>query len=444
MTTAKIDSFQAFAKLFTEHYPVKKPNMMLITTMKSRTSPAIGMFSRGALALCASLLLVACGHEDSTSQAASVAAVAAVTRNNLENTLEIASEFEPYQQVDIHAKVPGYVKAIYVDIGDYVKEGQVLAVLEIPEIEQDLARARAGKHQAQKQLQLARSNINRAAAIAHQAEITYRRMASVNEVSPNLVAQQEIDVAQAQAAATAAELSSRQAAAAAALDALAEAAANEERVNTMVDYAKIKAPFTGVITKRYADTGSMIPQSIQSSQQIPIVMLTQVDPLRLVFPVPESLVPLVKIDTPLEVTVPALHETLHAKIWRFTGKAEDATRTMETQFLIPNSQFQFKPGMLASVRFILARREQVLTIPVEAVDSAGGSPSVLVVAPDNRVEERKITLGIKSSTQYEVISGLADNEQVIIARRAQFKPGQTVQPRVVSFDGASPTQEEAK
>ena len=419
---------------------------MPATTEKRCPGTAAPRFS--LLAICASLLLLACSnHEDGKSatakQVVSVAAVAPVTRVNLENTLDIASQFMPYQQVDIHAKVAGYVKVIYVDIGDYVKEGQILAVLEIPEIEQDLKRARAGKRQAQEQLRLAQSNIRHAEAIARQADITYRRMASVNETSPNLVAQQEIDVAQAQAAATAAELSSRQAAAAAAQESLAEAAANEERVTTMVDYAKIKAPFTGVITKRYADTGAMIPQSTQSSQQIPIVMLTQVDPLRLVFPVPESLLPLVKIYTPLEITVPALHMTIHAKIWRFTGKAEDTTRTMETQFLIPNPQFQFKPGMLASVKFILASREQTLTIPVEAVDDASDTPSVLVVGAGNKVEERKVKLGIKSSTRYEVMSGLADNEQVIVARRAQFQPGQIVKPKIVSFDSASTTQKKA-
>jgi RND family efflux transporter MFP subunit len=358
-----------------------------------------------------------------------------VVRTDLLSTLNIASEFEPYQQVDVHAKVAGYVKRIDVDIGDAVKEGQILAILEVPELEQDLARAHAAVLRARERIRLVRSNIRRAEAIAHQAELTYKRMYSVNQTTPNLVAQQEIDLAQSQADATAAELSSRQAAALVAEQELAEAQAEELKARTLAGYATIRAPFTGIVTKRYADTGAMVPQGIQSSQQaMPVVRITQVDPLRLSFPVPESMVSLVHADAPVTVRVPSLNRTFDGKIWRFTGKTTDITRTMETQLLIPNPRFELKPGMLASVEFVLARRDQVLAIPVEAVDEDGKEPTVLVVGPDGKVEDRKLKLGIKSPDRYEVISGLAENEKVIVAGRSRFIPGQSVQTRTVSFD----------
>ncbi|QXP91019.1 efflux RND transporter periplasmic adaptor subunit [Methylococcus capsulatus] len=364
-----------------------------------------------------------------------VAAVTPVVRTDLVSTLNIASEFEPYQQVDVHAKVAGYVKRIDVDIGDAVKEGQVLAVLEVPELEEDLARAHAAVLRARERIRLVSSNIRRAEAIARQAALTYQRMYSVNQTTPNLVAQQEVDLAQSQADATAAELSSRQAAALVAEQELAEAQAEELKARTLADYATIRAPFAGIVTKRYADTGAMVPQGIQSSQQaMPVVRITQVDPLRLSFPVPESLVPLVHPDTPVTVHVPSLNRTFEGKIWRFTGKASDVTRTMETQLLVPNPRFELKPGMLASVEFVLARRDRSLAIPVEAVDEDGKESTVLVVGPDGKVEERKPKLGIRSPDRYEVISGLEENELVIVAGRSAFLPGQTVQTRTVSFD----------
>ncbi|QJD30357.1 efflux RND transporter periplasmic adaptor subunit [Methylococcus geothermalis] len=377
-------------------------------------------------------------HGDSNENTAttkSVAAVAPVVRADLISTRNIASEFEPYQQVDVHAKVAGYVKRIDVDIGDAVKEGQVLAVLEVPELEEDLARAHAAVLRARERIRLVRSNIHRAEAIAYQAELTYKRMYSVNQTTPNLVAQQEIDIARSQADATAAELSSRKAAALVAEQELAEAQAEELKAQALADYATIRAPFTGIVTKRYADTGAMVPQGIQSSQQaMPVVRITQVDPLRLSFPVPESMVSLVHTDAPVTVHVPSLNRTFDGKIWRFTGKTTDITRTMETQLLIPNPRFELKPGMLASVEFVLARRDQVLAIPVEAVDEDGKEPTVLVVGPDGKVEDRKLKLGIKSPNRYEVISGLAENEKVIVAGHSRFVPGQIVQTKTVSFD----------
>lgn len=364
-----------------------------------------------------------------------MAAVAPVVRANLVSTLSIASEFEPYQQVDVHAKVAGYVKRIDVDIGDAVEEGQVLAILEVPELEEDLARAHAAVLRARERLRLVRSNIRRAEAIAHQAALTYERMYSVNQITPNLVAQQEIDIAQSQADATAAELSSRKAAALVAEQELEEAQAEERKAQALADYATIRAPFRGIVTKRYADTGAMVPQGIQSSQQaMPVVRITQVDPLRLSFPVPESLVPMVHTDALVTVQVPSLNRTFDGKIWRFTGKTTDITRTMETQLLVPNPSFELKPGMLASVEFVLARRDRVLAIPVEAVDEDGKEPTVLVVGPDGKVAERKLKLGIRSPDRYEVISGLTENEKVIVAGRSGFVPGQTVQTRTVSFD----------
>jgi RND family efflux transporter MFP subunit len=398
----------------------------------------------GGLALLSALEIGVSGcskHDvDSSEKRLVTAAVVAVVPADLVKSLAIASEFKPFQEVDVHAKVAGYVKVIKVDIGDLVRTGQVIAVLEVPELEQDVARTRAAQRRSQQDILQARSEILRFQAIARQADLTYRRMFSVNEQSPNLVAQQEIDVAQAQANASAAELSARRAALAAAEQQLAEADANARRAATYEDYATITAPFDGVVTKRYADTGAMVAQGTRSSEQaMPVVRVAQVDPLRLSFPVPESEIAAVRVGGPVVVHVPAIERSMTTRIWRFTGKADEATRTMETQVLIENPSRDLKPGMTASVELTVDRRPRALAIPIEAAAITGDphASNVLVVAKDDRVEERPVVLGMQTATQYEVVSGLAAGERVIVAGRSQFRTGQHVIPKIVSFRSAS-------
>lgn len=404
------------------------------------------LMARGVLVL--GVTISACSRKDTEQghEALVTAAIAPVVREDLAEKIEIASEFKAFQEVDVHAKVAGYVQVINVDIGDYVKTGQVLAVLEVPELEQDVARTRAAKQRSREDILRARSEIQRFQAIARQADITYRRMASVNARSPNLVAQQEIDVAQAQANATAADLDARRAALAAAEQQLAEAEADARRATTYADYATITAPFDGVVTRRYADTGAMVAQGTRSSEQaMPVVRVAQVDPLRLSFPVPESHIAVIRIDGPVRVRVPAIDRSMTARIWRFTGKADEATRTMETQVLMENPSRELKPGMIASVELTLQRRPRAMAIPIEAVAITGDPhrSTVMVVGKDDRVEERPIVLGIQTATKYEVVSGLAGSERVIVAGRSQFRSGQKVIPKQVSFEPEVNTETES-
>ena len=312
-----------------------------------------------------------------------------------------------------------------------------MAILEVPELKQDVERARAARRRSQEDILRIRSEIRRLEAISHQAQITYGRLASVNEQSPNLVAQQEIDLAQAQSEAAAADLAARQSALQAAQQQLAEAQANEDRASTLAAYANNSAPFDEVVTKRYANIGSMVPQGTQSNQQaMAVVKLTQIDPLRLVFPVPESIIPCVQVGSLVQVRVPALSKTFESKIWRYTGKAEDATRTMETQLLVPNKNSELKPGMLASLLFTLEQRKNALAVPLQAVSSSEGRSTVLVVNKENKINERTVALGLQTAKKYEVTYGLAEGELVVVAGRSEFQTGQTVVPKLLPFNHA--------
>jgi multidrug efflux pump subunit AcrA (membrane-fusion protein) len=142
--------------------------------------------------------ILGCGgeHKAAADDAANAptAAVVKVERGNIADDLEIASEFQPFQEVDVYAKVSGYIQKLYVDYGTHVKQGQILAVLEIPELQQQLQQDQAAIHRSEQELARAREDLNRAQSAYNVAHITYSRLADVQKSRPELVAQQEIDV----------------------------------------------------------------------------------------------------------------------------------------------------------------------------------------------------------------------------------------------------------
>jgi RND family efflux transporter MFP subunit len=221
------------------------------------------------------------------------------------------------------------------------------------------------------------------------------------------------------------------------------------KVNTMHDYTRVTAPFAGVITKRYADTGSMIQAGTASqTQAMPLVRLSQNSLLRLILPAPESVVPTIHVGQQVDVKVPSLNRTFPGKVARFADKVLQATRTMDTEVDVPNSNLVLIPGMYAEVTLTLNKRDAALSIPLPAVYGAGSSdePSpaeqssssaptsglVMLVNPDQRVEVRKVALGIETADLVEVRSGLKDGDLVIIGNRAALQPGQQVNPKITT------------
>jgi len=219
-------------------------------------------------------------------------AVAKVTTLDLSHALVLTAEFKPFQEVDLMAKVAGYVKKINVDVGDRVRQGQLLATLEIPEQADDLAKAKAGVDRANADVARARDELQRAESAHEIAHLSFTRLSQVAQQRPGLIAQQEIDdargkdlVAEAQIAAAKSGLNSSQ-------QQVDVDKADLAKVKTLIEYARVTAPFAGVITKRYADTGSMIQAGTASqTQAMPLVKLSENSLLRLILPVPESAVP---------------------------------------------------------------------------------------------------------------------------------------------------------
>jgi RND family efflux transporter MFP subunit len=358
-------------------------------------------------------------------------AVAKASTDDLSHGLVLTAEFKPYQEIDVMAKVAGYIKKINVDVGDRVHQGELLATLEIPEMGDDLTRADAATVRARAEVTRARDELHRAETAHNIAHLSFQRLSAVAEKKPGLIAQQEIDEAQSKDLVSEAQVASAKSALAATEEQVKVNSADTSRVKTMLEYTRVTAPFAGVVTRRYADTGSMIQAGTASqTQAMPVVKLSDNSMLRLILPVPESAVPTVHIGQQVEVRVPTLDRSFAGRVARFTGKLAESTRTMDTEVDVPNPSLVLMPGMYAEVDLTLARRNRVLTIPVTALDT---NHQVMVVTPTNRVEVRKIGTGLESSDKVEVTSGLNDGDLVVVAGRASLQPGEEVKPKVITM-----------
>lgn len=335
-----------------------------------------------------------------------VAAVVPVGRADLAKVLTIPAEFRPYEEVSVHAKVSGYVAQMLVDIGDRVKAGQLLATLEVPELD-------AEWHRAQAEWQ-------KAVADHTNADLIYSRLTAVNGAHANLVAQQELDTAAANEQRTAAAITAAQ--------------AEVDKYQSLENYTRITAPFDGVVTHRYADPGSLIQAGTASdSQAMPLVRVSDNYRLRLDFPVTVDYVKDIQLGDSVVVRVDSLNgRTFTGTITRFTRQVEVNTRTMLTEIEVTNADLTLVPGMYATAELKVERRTKALAIPVEAV-SDESAPTVLVVNANQQVEERPVRLGLHTTNQYEVLSGLKEGELVVVGRRTQFQLGEQVQPQMAQL-----------
>ena len=358
--------------------------------------------------------------------------VAKVARADMVRTLTLAAEFLPYQEIDVHAKVAGYVKSIAVDVGDRVAAGQLLAVLEIPELQDEMAQDDAMVKRSEESINRARAELARSESTHEVAHLASTRLAGVMKQQSNLVAQQDIDEALGRDRVAEAQVATSQAALAEAQQQLAVARATQDRTKTMFAYARITAPFAGVITHRYADTGAMIQAGTSSqTQAMPLVKLSENSTLRLIIQVPESAVSKIRVNAPVDVHVESLARAFTGKVARFADKVDPDTRTMETEVDVPNPKLELVPGMYASASIVLDEAPAALAVPIEAVDRQEKGASVVVVSPSGVIEVRDVTLGLETADRIEARSGLHENDLVVIGNRAQLKPGEHVVPKPV-------------
>jgi RND family efflux transporter MFP subunit len=409
-----------------------------------RVNPSWRIAAAGGIALTAIAWSGACSKSEKvdTSEDISQApqgpravAVAEAKLQPMSHAEVLTAEFRPFQEVELMAKVAGYVKKINVDAGDQVQQGQVLAELEVPEMDDDLARAKAAVDRAQADVTRAKDEQQRAESAHEIAHLSAKRLADVAHQKPGLVAQQEVDDAHSKDLMAEAQLNGAKSSLTAAEQQVRVNDAEVKRVQTMLDYTRVIAPFAGVVTKRYADTGTML-QAGTSPNATPLVRLSQNSVLRLTVPVPESIVPTVHVGQQVEVHVQTLNRSFPGRVARFADKVTQDTRTMDTQVDVPNPSGVLIPGMFAEVNLTLDQRSSVLTIPIPAVDLGGDESmgQVTVVTADNKIEIHKVKLGKQDAANFEVLAGLSAGDRVVISNRSALRAGEEVRPKLVSLD----------
>lgn len=361
-----------------------------------------------------------------------------VARADIANTLTVMGAFQPYQEVELHAKVSGYVRRINVDIGDQVKEGQVIATLEVPELNAQVAGAEAEIRHRKSEIQRAKSDVALAEAQHAALHSAYARLASASHTRPGLVAEQELDDAKARDLDSEAKINAAKAAMEAAQEQLGVSNADHQRVATLQRYSVVTAPFTGVITARYADVGSLIQAGTTSStQSMPLVKIAQSTTLRLRMPVPEEDVPAIHVGGPVQIRLQATGKILTGTIVRFSRELAQDTRTMQAEIDLPNLDLSLSAGMTAAVSIILQQHTQTLVVPPGALMLENGTYSVLTVDRRGIVQKTAVRVGIQNADQAEILSGLTEGEYVIVSGQSKYQAGQHVRmiPSTIHFNG---------
>jgi len=383
------------------------------------------------------IALCCCGgaknNVEANADSAVTVGVTSVVKRTLGRQLTLSSELVPFQEIDVYAKESGYIRTLNVDYGTHVKQGQVMATLEIPELEAQLEEDQAEIKNAANQVSRAQHELDRDEAQYKALHLEYTRLNEVFQSQPGIVAQQEVDDAQGKDLAAASQVDAGKAALDAVQSQLAASKAKLVHDQTLFDYSKITAPFPGVVTERYANLGTLMQMGTGSSTQaMPLVRLSQDDLFRLVIPVPESYVRYIRIGDPVTVNVPSLSRTFPGKVARFSVDVRADTRTMHTEVDVPNPKRLLLPGLYAEAELTLDQQPDVPAVPVQALNHEGNKTTVFVVDNNNRLEERPVELGLQTSTDAEVTSGVHVGEQIVVSDRNGLKPGQKVHPQTVA------------
>jgi len=374
------------------------------------------------------ILLIGCGGSPAPmtvaaeGTAAPTVAFTLLKKEHLSREVVLTGEFRAYQAADLHAKIAGFLRQIRVDAGSFVRFGEVLATVEVPEMDSDIAQTVAERRRTEAELGRAQAEVGRAAANLSLVNLSLNRLLAADKAEPGIIAQQEIDEAKARKAAAEAQVASAKAAIGVEESRIGVAKAGEQRSQTMSGYRTITAPFDGVVVKRYADVGAL-------AQATPVLRVADVSRLRLAVQIPESVVPLVKVGSAVAVKVRAINKKFGGRVARLTGDVAAATRTMEVEIDVANPGRELSPGMFAEVTLHGEKLAEGFTVPVTAVANGGGNRTVMVVSPAGVIEERMIKTGIESQSGFEVLEGLTPQDRIIVSNRSLLRVGQKVEAR---------------
>jgi RND family efflux transporter MFP subunit len=442
------------------------------------------------LLACGSLpMLAGCMHTKAEQRKPDIVPPPAVevtqpTRGTVAHTLELPADVVGLQEARLYAKVSGYLKTMNVDKGDTVKAGQLLATIDSPELEREVAHeheayvaAVANQNSSTAQLSKAQAETQQSEASYHrslarqsqaQAEIlkakgdkelaqaTYNRLKKVYDSDHGLIAKQDLDVAKANLDSSAAKLiaaekgmdaareevavqvgqraaSRSQVEAIRAQFAQADAQSravqeSEKRAQALLQYTEIRAPFSGTITGRFLDPGALVQSAENTAQGTthPVLSMANTDVVRIYAQIPESDMPLVHDGTPVELHADELPgKIFKGSITRSTGALDETTRTMLAEADVRNPGHILHPGMMIKERLFLEQHKGALTVPPAAVMVDGQKHFVYVVEGD-KVKKTRVEVGFEQPDKIEIVSGLKGGENVVVAGKENLSDGVVV------------------
>jgi RND family efflux transporter MFP subunit len=304
--------------------------------------------------------------------------------------VDLPGTLRPWESIDLFARVAGYAREVRVDRGSRVAAGDVLLVLDAPELPADVrvARAKLGECEAEIAQKQSESEL---------ARVTHQRLAAVRKESPEGVSVHALDEAKAKA-----EVARR------ALD-VARARARSvqaalERSQVMQDLCVIKAPFAGIVTDRWVDPGSFIPSPGSSrSEGARLLHLAGVSRLRLEIAVPETESRRVQVGTPARVTLDAVPgRSLEAAVSRVAGVLSPMSRTLAAEIDLDNPRGDIPAGAFARVRLVVEVRRDARVVPREAVSAVGGRPHLALIEA-GRIARKPVTTGLSAGGVVEIV-----------------------------------------
>jgi RND family efflux transporter MFP subunit len=347
------------------------------------------------------------------AQGAPVPSVQVTTphRAAVSRTLTLPGSVEAFEKAKLYAKVAGYLEKIHVDIGDRVKQGQVLAVLDVPEMTMEYAQAEAELTEAKAQHAKVQADYELQKVI-HERSKTLRAREAIT--------QQDLDEAKAKYEVAAAGVKLAQAR-------IDNTQAHLSKLKTLVDYAKIKAPFDGIVTERFVDPGALIQAATTASVNIsPVVTVQRADTVRVFVDVPEPDVPAVDQGDPATLVLSALpQKKFEGVVTRFASALDPSTRTMKVEVDFPNPEGLLHPGMYGNLTLALETRAEVLTLPATALLTERDRTFVYVVE-DGKARKVEVTTGIDDGIRVEIVKGLQGTEAVVVAGASAVTDGGAV------------------
>jgi membrane fusion protein (multidrug efflux system) len=357
------------------------------------------LLARQIAAVCILAAVSGCSraHGDAQTQSRRTVVVMRPQRRDIVHSITLPGDLVGLYQSTLYAKVTGYLKTISVDKGDWVKEGQVLAVIEVPELQERLARSRADLE------------------VQH---LTYQRLEQVWKSDPRLVARQDVDIAQGK---------------------YLEAKAGVDELEAMASYTKIVAPFAGVVTGRFVDPGALIKAGGEQTSSAPdqgsahpsggtspVLSLAMIDTMRTYVYAPQDAVGSIRRGMPAKLTLQDLPgRSYDGVVTRYSNSLDLGTRTMLTEIDLQNARHDLYPGMYANVTLELERHRDALELPESAIGESSDGKYVMV-AQDGKLRKQDVTLGINNGKSTEIVSGLGGGESVVVNLDPSIVPDEAV------------------